>query len=103
MAKDVELNGGFEAFEQEVKTERKTPKGKEEQKYFTARHGVSTIEMLQNMAWLKQYVIDFKKVSQGDVIREGLELLAKKMKYDKLLEEHGDKLEAAKKDRLKNK
>lgn len=99
MAKDVSLDGGFEAFEKHNKSIKKPIKRKEKQKYFTARHSVSTIEMLQNIAWLKQYVIDFKKVSQGDVIREGLELLAEKMNYDKLLAEHHDKIEAAKQDK----
>ena len=47
---------------------------------------------MDDLQWLKQFVVDKKSVSQGDVVREALDLLAKKMKYDKLKEEYAEEL-----------
>ncbi len=59
---------------------------------FTVRDWPETKELLDDLQWLKQFVVDKKSVSQGDVVREALDLLAKKMKYDKLKEEYAEEL-----------
>lgn len=50
------------------------------------------IELMNNITWLKQYVIDMKSVSRDDVIGEALRALADKMDYDSLCENYKDKM-----------
>ena len=53
----------------------------------------STLKLLNELVWLKQYAIDMEAVSQDDIVRQGIELLAKKINYDKLRKEHAKKLD----------
>lgn len=57
------------------------PRSKEEQVSFTVRSEASTKTLLMKIQKVKQLTVP-GKTSQGDVIKEALELLAKKMKID---------------------
>ena len=54
----------------------------EPQLNLTIRTGVSTKELLLRIQKIKNLAASDNKPSQGDLVREGLELLAKKMKLD---------------------
>lgn len=92
MNKDIELKEGFAAFEDATKTEPKKD-GKTISLYLKD----DTLEKLDNMVWLKSYIIDMGKAySRTDVVLEALELFGKKIGYEKLAAEYGDKLANAK-------
>ncbi len=76
----------------EEKTGAKTAKKKGNSISITVSHEKSTKQLLDELVWLKQYVIDQKAVTQGDIVREALELLGKEIGYDKLRKKYADKL-----------
>lgn len=74
-------------------TGRTAPKQKSENIQITFSHEKKTKKMLDELVWLKQFVIDMEELSQGDVVRQGLELLAKEIGYEKLRKKYADKLD----------
>ena len=77
-----------------VKKEKATATNKPSQNIqITFSHDKSTKTLLDELVWLKQYVIDMEDISQGDIIRQGLELLATQIEHKKLSKKHADKLE----------
>ncbi|MEM6863576.1 MAG: hypothetical protein AAF575_00275 [Bacteroidota bacterium] len=66
---------------------------REKSKQITFSHLVSTKDLLDDLVWLKSFKIDEKDLTQGDVIREALELLAKEIDYEKLRKKYADKLD----------
>lgn len=63
---------------------------KEVQHSFTVRHDVSTKVLLDRIQRLKDLTTPAAKLSQGAIVREALELLAKEMGYDKLEKKYTD-------------
>lgn len=59
-------------------------------------HDASTKKLLHDLVWLKKFVVDMKEASQGDIIKEALELLAKKIDYKSLKIKYADQLATAK-------
>ena len=87
--KDKSVKGGFDAFgDTEVAQADKKPK----KVSFTVRHEAETKRLLDELQWLKQFVITKKPVSQGGIIREALELLAEQMDYDTLKNKYAGEL-----------
>lgn len=81
--KDASIKGGFNAFdEDESDVAQKEMKPKKVS--FTVRSDEGTKNLLDDLQWLKQYVVTKNPVSQADVVQEALELLAKEMDYGKL-------------------
>lgn len=58
-------------------------------KQLTIYADVSAKEKMDNIQWLKKWVIEKKDVSQGDVFEEAINLLADHIGYDKLMKKHG--------------
>lgn len=87
--KDKSVKGGFDTFG-DIAIDRADKKLKKVS--FTVRHEADTKRLLDELQWLKQFVITKKPVSQADIIREALELLAKKMKYNTLKEKYAEEL-----------
>ena len=69
---------------------------KEKQITVSFSHFESTKKLLHELVWLKKFAIDLEEVSQGDIIREALELLAEKIDYEKLRKKYAKQLEKAK-------
>lgn len=64
---------------------------KERQHSFTVRHDVSTKVLLDRIQKLKELTTPgVKGISQGSIVREALELLAKDMDYDKLAKKYSE-------------
>jgi glutamate synthase domain-containing protein 2 len=63
---------------------------KEVQHSFTIRHDVSTKVLLDRIQRLKDLTTLAAKLSQGAIVREALELLAKEMEYGKLERKYAD-------------
>lgn len=59
-------------------------------------HDASTKKLLDDIVWLKKFVVDMKEASQGDIILEALELLAKKIDYKNLRVKYAEQLASAK-------
>lgn len=92
--KDTKLKGGFDAFDGD-ETNVVEKKAKPKKKSFTVRGDEGTKTLLDNLQWLKQYVVTKKPISQADVVQEALELLAKEMDYEKLKKKYSADLEHA--------
>lgn len=56
-------------------------------------HNESTKKLMTDLVWLKQFVLDRKPVSQGDIVRWGLDLVAKEIGYEKLRKKYADELD----------
>lgn len=94
MGGDTVISENFDAFDEindDVQPVLEKPK-KPKRVPFTVRDVASTKQLLDDLQWLKQIVVDKRPISQGDVVREALQLLAKKMNYDKLKEEYAEDL-----------
>ena len=92
MSKDIEIKKGFAAFEDAVKTEIK-----KENKTISLYLKEDELEMLDNIVWLKSYIIDMgESYSRTNIVVEALQLLANEVGYEKLTAEYGDKLANAK-------
>ncbi len=78
------------------KVASQNPLEKEKHVVVNFSHAASTKKMLDELVWLKKFVVDMKEASQGDIIREGLELLAKKIGYKDLRMKYAEQLENAK-------
>ena len=63
---------------------------KEVQHSFMVRHDVYTKVLLDRIQRLKDLTTPAAKLSQGAIVREALELLAKEMEYDKLEKKYAD-------------
>ena len=67
---------------------------KEVQHSFTLRHDISTKVLLDRIKKLKELTTPTSKsLSQGSIVREALELLAKDMDYDKLAKKYSEFIE----------
>ena len=87
MSKDIEIKKGFAAFEDAVKTEIK------ENKTISLYLKEDELEMLDNIVWLKSYIIDMGEAySRSNIVVEALQLLANEVGYDKLVKKYQDKL-----------
>lgn len=92
MNKDIELKEGFAAFEDAAKEEVK-----KEGKTISLYLKNDQLEKLDNIVWLKSYIIDMGAAySRSDIVLEALELLGKKIGYEKLSKEYNEKLSLAK-------
>ena len=92
MNKDIEITKGFDAFEDANKTETK-----KEGKTISLYLKDDELGKLDNMVWLKSYIIDMGAAfSRSDIVLEALELLGKKIGYEKLSKEYNEKLSLAK-------
>ncbi len=89
--KETSVKGGFNTFDGDGNpAEKKTKKIS-----FTLRSDQDTKSLLDDLQWLMQYVITKKPVTQADVVREALTVLAKEMDYAKLKKKYaGDLAEA---------
>lgn len=45
-------------------------------------------EKLDNIVWLKKYIINKKEVSLTDVIKEAIDLVGEQIDYDALMKKH---------------
>ncbi|MEM7552310.1 MAG: hypothetical protein AAF363_21675 [Bacteroidota bacterium] len=86
---DKSVKGAFDTFQGVGEA---PPKEKPKKVNFTISHDAGTKELLDDLQWLKQYVVDRQPVSQGDIVREALEELAKKWNYAKLKKEYAEDL-----------
>ena len=87
--KDTSIKGGFDAFQDDETIEN--PKSTRVQISFQSE--TSTLKLLNELVWLKQYTIDMEAVSQDDIVRQGLSLLADEIGYEKLRKKHAVSLD----------
>ena len=60
---------------------------------FTLTIKPATIKKFNEIQWLKQYAIDFKRATRNDVLMEALNCLGEKIGYDELMKKYSDKME----------
>lgn len=59
---------------------------------FTLTIKPETIKKFNEIQWLKQYAIDFKRATRNDVLKQALDLLGENIGYDKLMEQYSEKM-----------
>lgn len=82
MGKPKDGNGG--------KSKSKSVKRSSES--FTLTIQPETIQKFNEIQWLKQYAIDFKRITRDEVLNQALDLLAESINYDELMKQYGDKM-----------
>lgn len=99
------IESALERKEEEVIVAPKTPKKekppsiskskKVEKVSFTIRHTAETKALLDDIHWLKTFVIDKKEITHGEIVEEALQLLSKKINYKKLYQENETSITSA--------
>mgnify|MGYP003647236058 CR=1 FL=1 len=72
--------------------EKPTKKEKIKTENFTLTIHPDTLQKFNEIQWLKQFIIDFSRVTRDDVLKEALDALGEKMGYDELMKQHKDKM-----------
>lgn len=72
--------------------EKQEKKERMKSESFTLTIQPDTIQKFNEIQWLKQFVIDFTRVTRDDVLKEALDALGEKMGYDELMKQHKDKM-----------
>ncbi len=59
---------------------------------FTLTIQPDTIQLFNELQWLKQYAIDLKRATRNDVLKEALDLLAEKYEYPVLMKKYAKRI-----------
>ena len=78
------------------KVVQKITQEEDKPKQFSVYAKESTIQLMDELQWLKDRVIDLKHTTREDILLEALNLLADKVGYDKLKKKYSKQLEGAK-------
>jgi len=101
MAEDVVLDANFDDFENQKRSIKK--KTKSTQHAFTVRHDVATKVLLEKIKRIKELTEPKEKSSsQGSIVGEALQLLAKKMNLEKLEKQYSKFLKHINEDSVLN-
>ena len=69
------------------------PKNNVSAENFTLTIKPDTIKKFNEIQWLKQYAIDFRRTTRNDVLKQALDLLGDEIGYNELMKKYSDKMQ----------